>query len=117
NWICCSSYYGASKRVSPLPCVPPALVPILTRGIDDAAVGLKKLVRHLKDGEHQAALGTPGNVAAALLAPDEFAGLAFDAFRRAFLVDERTLEHVGLLDVDVLVVGQHRAGLKPHQGS
>ncbi len=26
------------------------------------------------------------------------------------------LEHVGLLDIDVLVIWQHRAGRKPHQG-
>src|SRR5437879_2855323 len=54
-------------------------------------------------------------LAAALLAPDEFAGLAFDALGRAFLVDEGTLEHVGLLDIDVLVIRQHRARRKPHQ--
>ena len=35
--------------------------------------------------------------------------------RRAFLIDELAFEHVGLLDLDVLVVGQHGAGRKPHQ--
>src|SRR5438093_6482210 len=89
--------------------MPPGRVPILARGIDDAAVGLEELVRHLEDREHQPAFGTPGDMAAALLAPDEFAGLAFDALRRPLLVDERAFEHVGLFDVDVLVVGQHRA--------
>jgi hypothetical protein len=54
-------------------------------------------------------------VAAALFAPDEFAGLAFDALGRTFLVDERTFEHIGLLDIDVLVVGQYRARRKAHQ--
>lgn len=34
---------------------------------------------------------------------------------RAFLVDQAALEHIGLLDVDVLVVGQHRTRFKPHQ--
>ena len=95
--------------------VSPGRVPILARGVDDAAIGLEELVRHLEDREHQPALRTPGDVAAALLAPDEFAGLAFDALRRAFLVDERTFQHIGLLDIDVLVVGQHRARREPHQ--
>jgi hypothetical protein len=69
----------------------------------------------LEDREHQPALRTPCDVAAALFAPDEFAGLAFDALCRAFLVDQAALENVGLLDIDVLVVGQHRARREPHQ--
>src|SRR5216684_4498851 len=97
------------------PCMPPGLVPVLARGIDDAAVGLEELVGNLEDREHQPALGTPRDVAAAWLAPDEFAGLGLDALCRAFLVDEVALQNVGLLDMDVLVVGQHRARLKPHQ--
>jgi hypothetical protein len=44
-------------------------------------------------------------VAAALFAPDKFAGLALDALGRAFLVDQAALKDVGLLDVDVLLVG------------
>src|SRR3954470_11492616 len=79
--------------------VAPSLVPILAGGVDDAAVGLEELVGDLEDGEHQAAFGTPCDVTAALFAPDEFAGLAFDAFGRTFLVDEAALEHVSLLDV------------------
>src|SRR6202023_472877 len=71
--------------------------------------GSQELVGDLEDREHQPALRTPCDVAAALLAPDEFAGLALDALCRAFLVDEATLKNVGLLDVDMLVVGQHRA--------
>jgi len=51
------------------------------------------------------AVGAPGEVAAARLAPDELAGLAFHALRWAFLVDQRAFEHVGLLDSDVLMVG------------
>src|SRR2546430_13401530 len=77
----------------------PGFVPILARGVDDAAVGLKELVRHLEDREHQPAFGTPGDMAATLLPPDEFAGLAFYALRRTFLVDERAFQHVGLLDI------------------
>src|SRR5258708_2382418 len=84
--------------------VPPGRVPILARCIDDATVGLEELVRHLEDREHQPALGTPCDMAAALLPPDEFTGLAFDALCRPLLVDERTFQHVGLLDIDMLVV-------------
>jgi hypothetical protein len=54
-------------------------------------------------------------VAAARLAPDVFPGLAFHALCRAFPVDQAALEHISLLDVDMLVVRQHRAGRKPHQ--
>src|SRR5687768_4173435 len=85
--------------------VPLGRVPILAGGVADATVGFEELVRDLEDREHQPALRTPGDMAAALLAPDEFAGLAFDALRRAFLVDKRAFEHVGLLDIDVLVIG------------
>src|SRR5438128_253976 len=72
--------------VSALAGVAPGVVPVLARSVDDAAVGLEKPVGHLEDCEHQAAFGTPCDVAAALFAPDELAGLAFDAFGRAFLV-------------------------------
>ena len=85
-------------------------------GPNDAAVGFEELVGDLEDCEHQAALGTPGDMAAAGLAPDEFAGLAFDALCGAFLVDQRALEHIGLFDIDMLMVGQHRARRKAHQG-
>src|ERR1700690_1496017 len=37
----------------------PGLVPVLARGIDDAAVGFEELVGDLKDRKHQPALGTP----------------------------------------------------------
>src|SRR4051812_46741556 len=64
---------------SPSPGVPPGFVPVLPRGVDDAAVGFEKLVGDLEDRKHQSTLRTPGDMAAALRAPDEFAGLAFDA--------------------------------------
>src|SRR4030088_2045413 len=89
--------------------VTPGFVPVLARGIDDTAVGLEELVGDLKDREHQPAFGTPCDVAAARLAPDEFTGLGLDTLRRAFLVDQMPLKNVGLLDVDVLMIGQHRA--------
>src|SRR5450432_4352674 len=87
------------------PGVTPGLVPVLAGGIDDAAVGLEELVGDLEDRKHQPALGTPRDVATARLAPDEFAGPGLDALCRAFLVDQVALENVGLLDMDVLVVG------------
>src|SRR5829696_7506824 len=98
-----------------LPRMPPGLIPVLAAGVDDAAVGFEEFVGHLENREHQSALRAPGDMAAAGLAPDVFAGLAFDARSRAFLVDQRALEHIGLLDVDVLVVGQHGAGREFHQ--
>src|SRR4051812_15276305 len=65
-----------TRPVSPSPGMPPRLVPVLPCGVDDAAVGFEEFVGDLEDRQHQAALRTPGDVAAALLAPDEFAGLA-----------------------------------------
>src|SRR3954453_6421087 len=103
------------REVSALAGVAPGLVPILAGGVNDAAVGLEELVGDLEDREHQAAFGTPCDVTAALFAPNEFTGLAFDAFGRTFLVDEAALEHVSLLDVDVFMLGQHGAWRKPHQ--
>ena len=55
---------------------------------------------------HGAALGAPGGVAAAGRAPDELAGADLEPGVRPLLVDEGAVEHVGLLDQHVLVVGQ-----------
>src|ERR671914_827327 len=98
---------------SPPTGVTPGLVPVVADGIDHAAVGLEELVRDLEHREEYTALGRPCGVAAALLTPDEFADAAFQSLRRAFLVDQTALEHVGLLDIDVLVVRQHRPRRKP----
>src|SRR5882757_2043678 len=110
---------GYGSRPSPgrrassgLPRMPPGLIPILARGVDHAAVGLEELVRHLEDRKHQAALRTPGDMAAAGLAPDEFAGAATHARGRALLVDQRPFEHKRLLDIGVFMIGQHRARRK-----
>src|SRR5258708_11986468 len=106
---------GGSEQVSLPGCMTPGLVPILARGIDDAAVGLEELVGDLEDCEHQPALRTPCDVAAALLAPDEFAGLALDTPSLAFLFDHAPLELAGILDVNIPLVQHHPARLKPHQ--
>ena len=50
----------------------PGKVPVLAGRVGDAAVALEELVGHLEDREHQPALGTPGHVPAAGLAPDVF---------------------------------------------
>jgi len=55
---------GGSEQVSLSGCVTPGFVPILARGIDNAAVGLEELVGDLEDREHQPALRTPCDVAA-----------------------------------------------------
>ena len=83
--------------------MPPGLFPVLARGIDDAAVGFEELVGDLEDREHQPALGTPGNVAAALFAPDKFAGLALDALGRAFLVDKAALKDIGANRISAVI--------------
>src|SRR5258705_2705053 len=95
---------GGSEQVSLPGCMSPGLVPILARGIDDAAVGFEELVGDLEDCEHQAALGTPGDMAAAGLAPDEFAGLPFDSLFRAFLFDHPGPRHQGLFAIDHFMV-------------
>src|SRR6266550_2073986 len=58
---------AAGERVSALGSVTPGRVPVLARGVDDAAVGFEKLVGNLEDREHQPALGKQGDVAAARL--------------------------------------------------
>src|SRR4051794_916053 len=93
----------------------PCLIPVLPRGIDDAAVGFEELVGHLEHREDQRALRAPRGMAAAGLAPDEFARRSRHARDWTFLVDETAFEHIALLDVDMLMVGQHRAGREPHQ--
>jgi hypothetical protein len=83
--------------------------------IDDAAVGLEEFVGNLKDRKDQRAFGTPGRMPATGLAPDIFAGPAGHAFHRTFLVDQGTFEHISLLDIDMLMVGQHRTRREAHQ--
>src|SRR3954454_19319965 len=106
----------ASRLGTALTGMAPALVPVLARGVHDPSVGLEELVRHLKDRQHQPALRAPCDMTAPGLAPDEFTGLRLDALCRSFLVHEVALENIGLLDPDVLMIGQHRARLEPHQG-
>src|SRR5438045_7726418 len=76
------------QRLSGLFGVPPGYVPVLARGIDDAAVGLEEFVGNLEDRKHQPAFRTQGDVAADLLSTDEFAGLAFSVLSGAMLFDE-----------------------------
>src|SRR5258706_2249574 len=91
--------------------VAPGLLPVAAEEVRDAAVALEELVRHLEHGEENAALGPrPGFVPAAGRAPDELAGLAL-----AFRADQAALEHIGLLDLDVLMVRQVRARRHPHE--
>src|SRR5712692_9407063 len=94
--------------------VAPEARPVRPAEIGDAAVALVELVGDLEHGEHQPALRRAGDVAAAGLAPDELARLDLEPRGRTFLVDELAFEHVGLLDLDVLVVGKNRAWRKAH---
>src|SRR5690242_4371295 len=116
--LCRRSPTAGARAVLPasrLSCVAPGLVPILAGCIDDPPVGLEKFVGDLKNREHQPAFRTPGDVTATGLTPDELAGSRLDPFRWTFLVDQMAFEDIGLLDIDVLVVRQHRARCKTHQ--
>src|SRR5262249_1533604 len=84
---------------------PPHALPVLAIGAGDAAVALEELVGELEHRKHHAALGRPGDVPAAGRAPDELAGTNREASVGPFLVNEPALDHIGLLDLDVLVVG------------
>src|ERR1700730_2467369 len=68
--------------------VTPGLVPVLARGIDDAAVGLEELVGNLKDRQHQPAFGTPCDMTATRFAPDKFARPRLDSLGPARLVGQ-----------------------------
>src|SRR5262249_46451422 len=98
-----------SKRVSP------QLIPIFPAEIGHTAIALVELVGNLKHCEHQPALGRPGDVTAAWFAPDKFTRIHFESRRQPFLVDQIALEDVGLLDPDVLMIGQDRARRKAHE--
>src|SRR5262245_20106635 len=93
----------------------PDSFPVLPADVGDAAVALIELIGNLKHRQHQPALRRPGDMAAAALAPNEFAGLDLEPGGEALLVDELALEHVRLLDLHVLMVGQDGAGRKAHQ--
>src|SRR5205823_5518120 len=82
--------------------VAPDLFPVLAGKVGNAAVALVEFVRDLEHRQHQSALGGAGDVAAPRLAPDELAGLDLEPRGRTFLVHQLALEHVGLLDLDVL---------------
>src|SRR5882672_959960 len=93
----------------------PNLGPIAAGDVGHAAVALEELVWYLEDREHEPALRAPSRVAAAGGTPDEVALGHCETGVRTFPVYQLACEHVGLLDLDVLVVGQHRAGRKAHQ--
>src|SRR5262249_42259237 len=93
----------------------PHLRPIAARDGGGAAVGLEELVGPLEDREHQPALRAPRRVAAAGGAPDKIALRDREARVRTGAVYQLAFEHIGLLDLDVLMVGEHRAGRKAHQ--
>src|SRR4051812_36316349 len=83
-----SADFGALEATSLLQRMAPDAFPVLAAEIGDAAVALVEFVRDLEHREHQPALGRPGDMAAALLAPDEFAGLDLEPRRRPLLVHE-----------------------------
>src|SRR6516162_8273596 len=95
--------------------VAPDGFPVLPADIGHAAVALVELIGNLKHRQHQPALGRPGDMAATALAPDELAGLDLEPRGGTFLVHELALEHVGLLDLHMLMVGKNGSGRKAHQ--
>src|SRR5262249_5982712 len=78
--------------------------PVLPGDVGHAAVALVELIGNLEHRQHQPALGRPGDVAAAGLTPHEFAGLDLEAGGGALLVHQLAFEHIGLLDLHMLVV-------------
>src|SRR3981189_523289 len=102
------------RRHSILQRVAPDAFPVLAAEIGHAAVALVEFVRDLEHRKHQPALGRPGDMAAAFLTPDEFAGLDLEPRRRPLLVHELSFEHDGLLDLYALVVGKDRARPEAH---
>src|SRR6266446_6073123 len=86
----------------------PNLGPIAAGDVGHAAVALEELVGYLEDCEHEPALRAPSRVAAAGGTPDEVALGHCETGVRTFPVYQLASEHVGLLDLDVLVVGHQR---------
>src|SRR5580692_5578336 len=84
----------------------PFQAPVVADQVYDFAVLLVEFVRNLEDGNHQSAFGSPCRMTAARRTPDELAGTAGQAFLRSILVDQATLDHEGLLEHDVFMVGQ-----------
>src|SRR4051795_984721 len=91
------SLRSCGLRGSPLAGMTPDLLPVATVLVGDAAVAVEELVRDLEHCDHDAALGRPGDMAAAWFAPHELAGADRQAFGRAFLVDQLSGDHIGLL--------------------
>jgi len=94
----------------------PDTLPVLSAHVGDAPVALEEFVRDLKHCEHEGTLGCPGDMPAARLAPDKLPGIDFGARSRPLLVHELALDHVGLLDLDMLMIGQSRPRRAAHEG-
>src|SRR5262249_39427052 len=95
--------------------VTPHALPLIARHVGYAPVAIEEFVGYLEDRKHQPALRAPGHMTTADLAPHELAGTDLEPGGGAFLVDELALDHPGLLDLHVLMIGQHGTGRKPHQ--
>ena len=105
-------YDPCPRRAHSFSAWPQTLSQSLPATVGDAAVLLVEFVRNLEHRQHQAAFGRPGDMPAARLAPDEFARRDLEAGGRTLLVHELAFQHEGLLDLDMLVVGQDRARLE-----
>src|SRR5688500_15999433 len=92
-------------------CPAPGFLPVVAEEVGLAPVGAVETVRNLEHRKHEAALRSrPGLVAAARRAPYELALLAF-----ALATEQAAFEHVRLLDLDMLVIGQARARRHLHE--
>src|SRR2546423_5163463 len=87
-----SVHRSEPRRRLALQRTPPDDFPVLPADVGYAAVALIELIGNLKHRQHQPTLGRPGHMAAAALAPNEFAGLDLEPGGGAFLVDELALE-------------------------
>src|SRR3954468_830789 len=91
--------------------VAPGLLPVAAEEVRDAAVGLEESIRHLEHGEEDAAFRpSPRFVPTTGRPPNELPGFAL-----AFGANQAAFEHISLLDLDVLMVGQVRARRHAHE--
>lgn len=85
--------------------MPPQGFPVLSADISLPLVGLEKFIGNLENRNKSTSLGRPGRVSASSWTPYELTCLAFHAGVRAVTVHQMAIEHPGLLDLHMFMVG------------